>query len=539
MPVSTQHHLRETAPAGPVDLLLENANVMTLEPAQPRAEAVAVRGQTIVAVGNKADMAHLLGFSSRVIDCQGMTLLPGLVDAHCHLLATAAALQGLDCSPEAVPSIQQLQIRIRKQSDVTPRDRWVRGFGYDELSLREKRHPTRWDLDLASPHHPVRIDHRSGHATVLNSQGLRLARIHRDTPDQVDGVIERDQTTAEPTGLLLEMSGFLRDRLGRLYTDDEFQESISRLDRKLLSYGITSVQDAGSHNDVDRWCTIRSLQSSRRLTCRVNMMAGASSLNDFLAAGLSYGAGDQQLALGHAKMMLTLTTGTLHPDIESLNKTVRDAHGAGFPVALHAVEQEAVAVAARVLRGSAVGNTFRRSVHRDRIEHCAECPPGLMAQVARSRATVVTQPGFVYWNGDRYRERVDPSLLDHLYPVDELLRAGINVAFGSDAPVIDPNPWPAIYSAVTRATKTGEELYRAAPGEPATFQKVSVEEALRMYTVGGAAAEGSQGIKGTIQRGKLADMVLVDQDPTTIEPSELRNIQSALTVLGGSVVWER
>ena len=414
-----------------------------------------------------------------------MTLLPGLVDAHCHLLATAIALQGLDCSPEVVPSIQQLQLAISQRADATPHDRWVRAFAYDDLSLQEKRHPTRWDLDVASPHHPVRLDHRSGHATVLNSQGLRLAGINRDAPDSVDGVIERDQSTREPTGLLLEMSGFLRDRLGRLHADDEFQESISRLDRKLLSYGITSAQDAGSHNDVDRWCTIRNLQSTGKLTCRVNMMAGASSLNDFLAAGFSYGAGDQQLALGHVKLMLTLTTGALHPDIDSLHETVREAHRAGFPVALHAVEQEAVAAAAQVLRGAAIENPFRRSVPRDRIEHCAECPPGLMAQVARSGATVVTQPGFVYWNGDRYRERVDPSVLDHLYPVDELLRAGINVAFGSDAPVVDPNPWPAIYSAVTRATKTGEELYSAMPGEPATSRKVSVEEALRMHTVAG------------------------------------------------------
>ena len=572
MPASAKGHVRDNLAAGPVHLLLENANVLTPGHAQSKARAVAVRGGTIAAVGNAADMAHLRGGAARVIDCQGMTLLPGFADAHCHLLAAAAALQGLNCSPEALPIIERLKQAVRRRGAATPHGRWVRGFGYDELSFREKRHPTRWDLDEETPHHPVRLDHRSGHAVVLNSLGLELAGIRRDTPDPVDGVIDRDLSTGEPTGLLLEMSGFLRDRLGRLNNDDEFQEGVSRLDRMLLSYGITSAQDAGPNNDVSRWSTFRGLQSSGRLSCRVTMMAGASHIKDFLAAGLAYGDSGQRLGLGHAKLMLTLTTGALQPDIEFLGEMVREAHRAGFPVAVHAVEQEAVAAAAEVLTanplppplrsrpgslsdnreppptpspGAGTGsgptgeNPLRRQVLRDRIEHCAECPPALAARIARSGAAVVTQPGFVYWNGDRYRERVAPSTLGHLYPVDELLGAGVEVAFGSDAPVIDPNPWPAIYSAVTGAAKSGEKLHPKPPAGRAASRKVPVELALRMYTAAGAALEGRPERKGTISPGELADLVLVDRDPTKVDPSELKNIQAELTVLGGEVVWER
>ena len=529
MPISTHNPPQKPPIARNLDLLLENANVLTLEAGKPRAESVAVRGGSIVAVGRRADTAKLVGPGTRILDCQGLTLLPGIVDAHCHLLATAASLHGLDCSPKRASNINELQRVIRDKAEETSSDGWIRGFGYDELDLIEERHPNRWDLDSAAPNHPVRLDHRSGHASVLNSYGLRLAGINRDTPDPVDGVIDRDQSTGEPSGLLLEMSAFLRDRLGKLKTDAEFEEGISRLDRMLLSYGITSVQDAGPNNDLDSWETIHHLQASESLRCRVTMMAGVPHLDEFLAAGCGYGMGDQQLRLGHVKVMLTLTTGTLQPDIESLGRIVNRAHQAGFPVALHAVEGDAIAAAAQALLEC---HSSLSSRVPDRIEHCAECPPSLATEVSRSGAMVVTQPGFLFWNGDRYKERVAPSLLGCLYSVEALVQSGVEVAFGSDSPVIDPNPWPAIYSAVTRTTRSGSVIKSVDDAE------VLVESALRMHTVAGARAEGSQGVKGTIRPGKLADLVLMDKDPTNVEPCDLRDIHPVLTVLGGSVAWE-
>ena len=550
--MSSQSHNHSIKPvtAEPPDLLLLNATVLTLEQGQPRAEAVALRGQDILAVGRRADVAPLAGAKTRTIDCQGLALLPGFVDAHCHLLATAASLQGLDCGPGAVSDITALQQAVRRRAEETPQGRWVRGVGYDDLALKERRHPTRRDLDSAAPNHPVRLDHRSGHATVLNSQGLLLAGIHQDTADPVEGVIDRELETGEPTGLLLEMAGFLSQRLGRLRDDADLEDGVVKLSRRLLSYGITSVQDAGPNNGPDRWDTLHNLQASEQLRCRVTMLAGAPHVDHFLAEGRHWGDGDQWLRLGHVKVMLTLTTGELQPDPGALGQIIGRAHRAGFPVAVHAVEREAVAAAAQALQEISPlkradrkiipqdGSTSGATRPPDRIEHCAECPPDLVAQVRRSGAMVVTQPGFLFWNGDLYRERVEASLLEWLYPVGGLVRSGLPVAFGSDAPIIDPNPWPAIYSAVTRATRSGQGLTRGTHGLETHSQEVSVESALRMYTLASAEAEGTPHLKGTIRPGKLADLVLLDKDPSTADPSDLKNIHPVLTVMGGQVVWE-
>ena len=542
--------------------MLVNAKVLTLEPGQPRVEAVALRGEIIIAVGGHADVARLAGPDTQTIDCQGMCLLPGFVDAHCHLFTTASSLQGLRCGPEQVSNIQGLQAEIRRRAASAPQGGWIRGFGYDEQALEERRHPTRWDLDLAAPRHPVRLDHRSGHATVLNSQGLQSAGIHRDTPDPVEGVIERKEDSGEPTGLLLEMGAFLRQRLGQMRDQKETDEGIVRLNRLLLSYGITSVHDAGANNGLARWHAFGGLQTSDRLQFRVTMLAGASHLGDFLEEGRHWGYGDQWLRLGHAKIMFSLTTGALHPDIEELGRIVHGAHQSGFPVAVHAVEQEAVAAAAQVFQGIqsgcslerephhssptgagdwgklAPGETFSHSMHRDRIEHCAECPPKLAAQVCRSGAMVVTQPGFIFWNGDRYRQRVDPGLLNSLYPIGSLNRNGVAVAFSSDSPVIDPNPWPAIYSATTGFSRDAEPLSGNRDLPSLWTQKVSIETALQMYTIAGAYADGTQDIKGTIRPGKLADLVLVDQDPTAVDQETIKDIRPILTIVGGRVAWE-
>lgn len=522
---------------GPPSLLLLNARVLTMDPRQAGAQAVLVRGDTITAVGPSSEIAALAGPATQRIDCGGKTLMPGFVDSHCHVLAQAGSLQGLDCSTNTVSSIQDLQRVVRHQAETTPAGRWIRGFGYDDLSLSEKRHPSRWDLDQAAPNHPVRLDHRSRHATVLNSQALRLAGIEGTTPDPVEGVIHRDGNTGQPTGLLFEMSGYLRQRLGKSRDQAAFQDSVHQLNNTLLSYGITSVQDAGPDNGPDRWKTFQELQSTGALQCRVTMFAGASRLAEFQSAGLTWGAGDDQLRLGHAKVMLTLTTGALEPNLAALGGMVDNAHRSGFPVAIHAIEQETIEAAVRVLNGAAPlpkteSETYVRPL--DRIEHCAECPPRLVAEIAKSGCMVVTQPGFVYWNGDNQLDRVNAPMLPDLYPVGSLLQTGIPLAFGSDAPVIDPNPWPAIYSAVTRRTRGGSSL----PPDAFHMQTITVAEALRMYTAAGADAEGTGHRKGTIQPGKLADMVLLDADPISADPDQLKEIRAVLTVLGGEVVWE-
>ena len=527
-----------------ISLVLVNANVLTMDPARPRAEAVAVSGHRIVAVGNNPDVCRLASIATKTIDCQGRTLLPGFNDAHIHLPGLARRLQDLDCSPHQAPSVSALQLLVRRRSENLPQGAWVRGFGYDDLNFAERRHPHRRDLDAAAPDHPVWLQHRSGHASVLNSLALRLAGIHRETPDPPGGVIERDSSTGEPTGVLLECESFLRQRLGKTRTSKDFADGMRAAGRLLASYGITSVQDAGADNGTERWQTFQRLQSEVALPVRITMFAGIRRLSELADAGFSYGSGDLRMRLGHAKIMFTLASGRLHPSPTELREMIHLAHGMGFPVAIHCIEDDAIATAAAMLAGNE-DSQARSHPHpnpppegegataTDRIEHCAEGTPELIGEVRRSGATVVTNPGFVYHNGASYREHVQERLRPHLYPAGGLTRAGVATAFGSDAPVIDPNPWPAIYSAVTRRASDGKPL------ADADQQAVSMEQALRMYTLEAAKAEGTEEVKGSIAPGKLADLVLVDSDPLSVGRERLPDICTILTVVGGRVIWEK
>lgn len=513
-----------------VNLVLVNANVLTMQRDRPKVEAVAVTDDRIVAVGSNSDISSLSSVHTQTIDCSGLTLLPGFNDAHCHLPGLARRLQDLDCSPCHAPSIPTLLALVGKWAAGRPARRWVRGQGYDDLRMAEGRHPNRWDLDVAAPENPVWLEHRSGHASALNSRALELAGIHRETPDPLGGVIERDPTTGEPTGTLFEMRSFLRQRLGNTRSPQEFEEGMRAAGQLLNRYGITSAQDAGADNGIERWRSFRQLQSNGALSCRITMFAGVGQLDELAREGLTYSSGDYWLRLGHAKIMLTLTSGALTPSAPELAASVAGAHSRGFPVAIHCIEEEAIAAAAEVLAAN------RHPALVDRLEHCAEGTPRLIAAVRKSGASVVPNPGFLYHNGAAYRQNVELRLLPHLYPAGALHRAGVAVAFGSDAPVIDPNPWPAIYSAVTRRDRDGRAL--SSNGSDAS-QRVDVETALRMYTIAGATAEGWGAEKGTIAPGKLADLVLVNADPFATKPEDLAALEAVMTVVGGRVVWSK
>ena len=193
------------------DLIITNADVLTIDAAQPNAKAVAVAQDRILAVGAHEEIQGLAGPDTRTIDGQGLTLLPGLIDSHMHLLSLARTTQELDCRADKAPAVESIAFRVFEWARIVPPGEWVRCYGYDDLALEERRHPNRHDLDEISPRHPVRLDHRSGHAIVLNSLGLQMAGINAETVDPVGGVIERD-TNGEPTGVLFEMSAFLAER---------------------------------------------------------------------------------------------------------------------------------------------------------------------------------------------------------------------------------------------------------------------------------------------------------------------------------------
>ena len=376
-------------------------------------------------------------------------------DAHIHLLAYAASLDAVDCRPPGAASIDAIVRAIAARASQTPPGEWLRATGYDHAALSERRHPTRHDLDRAAPRHPVRLDHVSGHAAVLNTPALRRVGIGDDTYEPPGATIARDLETGAPNGLLLEMSAWLNGRIPRP-TRVRLAESLGGAFKRLTSYGVASVEDATHTNDLERWELFQDLIArlggdGRHPIPRIALMPGAASVREFAANGLAFGVGDGILSVGRAKIMVTASSGTMNPPESELREIVAECVAFGFPVAIHAVEAEVVRAAANAI----AANPTPIPGVRHRIEHCAECPPDVLEAVVSSGASVATQPAFIRERGDAYLRDVPADTLPHLYPVASLMRRGVHVAFSSDAPVADPDPMAGIEAAVTRRAASG------------------------------------------------------------------------------------
>lgn len=512
---------------GAADLILENADIITGGPAVPETDALAVRDDRIMLIGSRRDVEAVRKRSTRVIDCGGKTLAPGFNDAHCHFFALARRLSSLDLSPAAVRSIEDIREAVRQKAQNSPPGSWIRGAGYNEFYLAEKRHPTRQDLDAAAPNHPVMISHRSLHACVLNSLALQLAGITGETEEPLGGIIERDLTTGEPNGILYEMETFVRSRVSLPMTETELDQAVREVNRQYLSLGITSIGEAAVTNDINQWQTYRRLKSAGRINSRIYFMPGADFLHEFREAGLTTGAGDEGLRVGSLKIILSMAEGQLQPSQEELNQLIVEAGHAGFQVAIHAIEQNAVLSAVKALEYA--GEHLPPSDRRHRIEHCSECPPELCARLSRQKAVVVSQPPFVYYHGERYLADVPEETQPWLYPFRSLLDAGIVVAGSSDSPVVPLNPMHGIYAAVTRRAESGQTL---SPEE-----KISIRQALDMYTRNGAFASFEENIKGSLAPGMLADIVMLSSNPLKAAEEDLKDISVEMTLVGGKIVW--
>lgn len=508
------------------DLILTNARVLTMDRHRPGAEAVAVKDGRVQRVGRTSDLSVLKSGGVKVIDCGGGTLMPGFHDAHLHLLAYAASLLAVDCRPSSVNSIGDIARKIGDKASRTSAGEWIRATGYDETSLREGRHPTRRDLDEATSLHPVRLDHRSGHASVLNTMALERVGIGDSFSEPAGATVGRELDTGSPSGLLLEMQDYLESRTSA-YSTEEIENSVRMASKVLLAHGVTSVQDATHQNSVSRWDFLGNLIESVGDMPRVTLMPGYRNLPAFLERGLDFGSGGPRLRTGHVKIMVTVSSGSPTPDKSELALMVSKCVESGFPVAIHAVEAEVVRSAAEAISTAPVSDNIS-VLHR--IEHGSECPPEALDVVAQSSAKVVTQPSFVYQNGDRYLSTVDRGTLPYLYRVGSFMERGIDVAFGSDAPFGGPDPMHGVFSAVERKTASGSVL--------ATNEGIGVLKALESYTAAAARASGIGSQVGRIMPGMYADIVLFEGDITSVGPEGLIGLRPVMTMLGGRVVAE-
>ena len=465
---------------------------------------------------------------TEVIDCRDGTVVPGFIDAHCHVAAYAQSLVTLNLGPSNnIHSLNDIHRAIRRISSTLPSGAWIRGRGYDEFHLQEKRHPNRQDLDQAASDHPVKISHRSGQAHILNSLALSLVGISRTTPDPPDGLIERDLISGEPTGLLYNMGGLLAEKVPPL-SDDEQVRGIRQANANLMAVGITSLQDASAQNGTEEWRMFARWKQEGLLQPRVRMMFGFDAFNARERGEFTSSLPERELVAGGVKIKISETTGRLLPDQEDLRERVAKIQRLGLQAVLHAIEENAIEAACLAIDYAV--RKHPRPDHRHRIEHCSVCPPALAKRLSSLGIMVVTQPAFLYCHGERYAQTVPPEQSAHLYPLRTLLDQGVIVAGSSDFPLAPPDPLTGIGAAMTRRAETGEILL---PQEG-----ITAEQALRLFTQNGARSAFEEQEKGSLTPGKLADVVVLNSDPLTLRGEEIKDINVMMTIINGKVVWK-
>jgi len=306
-------------------------------------------------------------------------------------------------------------------------------------------------------------------------------------------------------------------------------QGIERASHELLSLGITSLHDASFRNDNERWERFKRWQARGSLKQRVSVILGVKGFEEYQKGVFSGEQRGPALRIGGVKILLDETTGRLNPSQEELNELVFAIHRSGLQAVIHAIEENPIKAACTAIEHALTQSP--RPDHRHRIEHCSVCPPSLARRIASLGAGIVTQPSFIYYSGDRYLKTVPDFQLNHLYPIKTLIQNGVHVAAGSDCPVALPDPLIGMYSAITRMSETGETLE--------VKEAVSPLEALRLYTDYAARTSFEETTKGSVMAGKVADLVVLSNDPTTVPPEEIKNITVEMTILDGKVVWDR
>ncbi len=528
------------------DTLFVNGTVVTMNPVHPQAEAVLVRGDRVVAVGQVADMQALAAPGARVIDLAGQTLLPGFNEAHNHMMMFGLSLAQIDCRAPGCGSIAELQRRVADHAHETTGGAWVLGRGYDDQSLKERRHPTRYDLDAVAPDHPVVITNASGHLCVANTRALGLAGINGGTEPPEGGGIVHD-ANGDPTGLLLETAQQLVTRLIPEPTEDDLVAALGRCAERYIAAGITSSADASVSTPMQ----FRAFQRASRgiNPLRTSMMLRENLLPHLNAIGACTGFGSDRLRCGPIKLFIdgsligrtaAVSQPFRHdPDPENLGLTmmgesvfqgyVMEAFRTGWQIAVHAIGDRGIEM---------VLDAYQRAIdvaprlnHRIRIEHCGILRPDLIARIAVMQVLIVTQPVFITEYGDSFIRHLGEERAALTYPFRSLLDANITTVFSSDCPVSAYEPLKSIEAAVTEVTGTG------APYAPQ--EALTVDEALHAYTVAGAYATFEEHEKGAIAPGMLADFVVLARDPRGCPPEELATIPVSMTWIGGELLYER
>ena len=539
------------------DVIFIHGNIYTGVPANTpfssilREEAMAVRGDRILAVGKTADLQKLKGPQTQVIDLGGHFVMPGFNDAHLHL--AEAGQQRLTLNLEGVKSLDELRERVLAKVQTAKPGAWILGGGWDETQWLVKALPSRWDLDEVSGGHPVFLDRVDGHLAVANTRALQLASITLASRDPQGGQIDRNES-GEPTGILRDTAKDAVQLVIPKLTHEQMKQAIEIALADLAEHGITSAQDYSP--EWENFQIYEELENEGKLTVRISEWLSFDETveqlerkrashppSDFmLRTGMLKGYLDGSLG-GHTAALMEpyaddpKNSGLPRYDAEKLNAMTDERVLAGFQIGFHAIGDKAIQMALEAFAGAEkaakeahVKTANGGDDYRLRIEHAQVTTPAQITQFKQLKVIASMQPGHVLSDMRWAEARLGPKRAALSYAWASFLNKGVILAFGSDDPYDQISPFRGLYAAVTRRSENGKQEFFPE-------QRITMDQAIAAYTAGSAFAEFEEKDKGKLAPGMLADFVVLDRDPTASPADKLLGTKVLRTVVGGKTVY--
>ena len=532
------------------DMVLINGKIITVDPNDRIIEAIAIRGNRVEAVGSTDEIKQLVGPDTNVIDLEEKTVMPGIIDSHTHPSNISFKFMEVDCRAPPIKSISEILALVKvKAEEVGPRN-WVRGVAFNDSKLLEKRHITRWEFDNVAPDNPVFIVSDTGHQSLANSMALEIAGVTKDSPDPPGGEIERDRDGI-PTGLLYENAvGLVRQHIPE-YTVEELKNGYKRTVEQFASWGVTSTHNAsGRMNDIRAY---KELLDEGTRKVRMNLMVSVNKdkpgdvLDGLIIAGIESGFGDNWLKVMSVKIMGDGSgaggtccvyepqnrgpkgLGIWMTEPEEVERLVLKAHDAGLRVSIHSIGNMGIDIALDCIEKAQ--KLKPKPDMRHRIEHNSCCPLSSLKRIKELGVTPSSSIGYMYGLGDQYAENFGPERSRWLHPHKTMKEMGIIAGGNSDCPVTYYSPFFQIYAAVTRKSSSGRIV---GPEEA-----ISVMDAIRVYTWNGAYLSKDEDVLGSLEPGKLADLIILNRDILSVTQEEIKDIEVLTTIVDGKIVYEK
>jgi hypothetical protein len=529
------------------DLILINGTIYTLDPARPRAEAVAIRDGRILKVGAAAEVRGLAGKETRTIDLAGGFVLPGFIDSHTHFLNGGFSLSSIQLRD--VRTREEFAAKVAAKVKDLEKGEWVQNGDWDHELFTPVELPRREWIDSVSPDNPVCVNRYDGHMVLANSAALRISGVTKSTRVPPGGEIVKDPKTGEPTGILKDAAA---DLVYRHIPEPSWREKLKAAEAALKNaaeHGVTSIHEMA---DASSFEVYQQLIRDGKMTARLYVYIPINDVdiyarlklktpfgNDYLKIGGLKGFVDGSLGSATAYFFEPYTDdpknrGLLAPQMFPegiMEKRIMEADKAGLQVAIHAIGDRANSLLLDLYEKAAAQNGPRD--RRWRIEHAQHLRPRDIARFGKLGVIASVQPYHAYDDGRWAEKKIGKERVRYTYPFKSLLDGGAVLAFGSDWTVAPLDPVSGIYAAVTRATSDGKN-----PGGWVPEEKISLDDAIKGYTTGGAYAEFAEKDKGTIRSGKLADIIVLDKDLFKVPADELMDVKVVLTIVGGKVVHD-